>query len=111
MQTILARSCSLPFRAARRSFSTSVTRLQAVPTEKPTLTKEFKIYRWVSTLLTTYLLTFTHTHQNPDEPEKKPTLQSYTIDLNQTGPMARTHPLYPSHPLTFRFRTRVCTGA
>ena len=25
--------------------------------------------------------------QNPDEPAKKPTLQSYTIDLNQTGPM------------------------
>ncbi|KIM66553.1 hypothetical protein SCLCIDRAFT_58458, partial [Scleroderma citrinum Foug A] len=25
---------------------------------------------------------------NPDEPDKQPTLQSYTIDLNQTGPMA-----------------------
>jgi hypothetical protein len=25
--------------------------------------------------------------QNPDEPAKKPTLQSYLIDLNQTGPM------------------------
>ncbi|THG95612.1 hypothetical protein EW145_g7925 [Phellinidium pouzarii] len=25
--------------------------------------------------------------QNPDEPSKKPTLQSYTVDLNQCGPM------------------------
>jgi len=38
-------------------------------TSKP-LNKEFKIYRW-----------------NPDEPEKKPTLQSYSVDLNKTGPM------------------------
>jgi len=57
-------------RASLRTFATSAARSQAVPTEKPTLMKEFKIYRW-----------------NPDEPEKKPTLQSYTIDLNQTGPM------------------------
>lgn len=27
--------------------------------------------------------------QNPDEPEKKPTLQSYSVDLNKTGPMVR----------------------
>jgi len=38
-------------------------------TSKP-LHKEFKIYRW-----------------NPDEPEKKPSLQTYSIDLNKTGPM------------------------
>ena len=30
--------------------------------------------------------------QNPDEPEKKPTLQTYTVDLNQCGPMVS--PLY-----------------
>lgn len=32
---------------------------------------------------------FTHAviAQNPDEPSKKPTLQSYKIDLNQCGPM------------------------
>ena len=29
----------------------------------------------------------TYSVQNPDEPAKEPTLQSYTIDLNQTGPM------------------------
>lgn len=51
-----------------RALSTTAPRLQAVP--KPVLLKEFKIYRW-----------------NPDEPAKKPTLQSYSIDLNQTGPM------------------------
>jgi hypothetical protein len=28
--------------------------------------------------------------QNPEEPEKKPVLQSYTIDLNKTGPMVRS---------------------
>lgn len=57
-------------RLSSRSFVSSAARWQAVPTEKPVLQKEFKIYRW-----------------NPDEPDKKPTLQSYTIDLNQTGPM------------------------
>lgn len=56
--------------SAARALSTTAARLQAVPTQKPVLLKEFKIYRW-----------------NPDEPEKKPTLQSYKIDLNQTGPM------------------------
>jgi succinate dehydrogenase (ubiquinone) iron-sulfur subunit len=51
-----------------RALSTTVQRLQAV--QKPVLLKEFKIYRW-----------------NPDEPAVKPRLQSYSIDLNQTGPM------------------------
>ncbi|KAJ8586080.1 iron-sulfur subunit protein of succinate dehydrogenase [Rhizopogon salebrosus TDB-379] len=57
-------------RSSIRSFASSAARSQATPLEKPVLNKEFKIYRW-----------------NPDEPAKKPTLQSYTIDLNQTGPM------------------------
>ncbi|KAF9531492.1 succinate dehydrogenase iron-sulfur subunit [Crepidotus variabilis] len=54
----------------KRAFSTSQRYRQATPQEKPVLMKEFKIYRW-----------------NPDEPDKKPELQSYNIDLNQTGPM------------------------
>ncbi|OBZ78259.1 Succinate dehydrogenase [ubiquinone] iron-sulfur subunit, mitochondrial [Grifola frondosa] len=58
------------FRNTVRTFASSAARAQAVPTQKPVLNKEFKIYRW-----------------NPDEPAKKPTLQSYTIDLNQCGPM------------------------
>lgn len=33
-------------------------------------TKTFHIYRW-----------------NPDEPTSKPKMQSYTLDLNKTGPM------------------------
>ncbi|KZT25842.1 succinate dehydrogenase iron-sulfur subunit [Neolentinus lepideus HHB14362 ss-1] len=65
----LARSALRPALKAR-SFATSATRAQAAAVEKQPLLKEFKIYRW-----------------NPDEPEKKPTLQSYTIDLNQCGPM------------------------
>jgi len=32
--------------------------------------KEFKIYRW-----------------NPDEPDQKPSLQTYQLDLNRTGPL------------------------
>ena len=40
---------------------------QTVPESK---TKTFQIYRW-----------------NPDEPTSKPKMQSYTIDLNKTGPM------------------------
>jgi succinate dehydrogenase (ubiquinone) iron-sulfur subunit len=51
-------------------FSSSLRHFQAVPTEKPSLMKEFKIYRW-----------------NPDEPTKKPWLQTYQIDLNDCGPM------------------------
>ncbi|KAI5987731.1 iron-sulphar subunit protein of succinate dehydrogenase [Pisolithus orientalis] len=57
-------------RLSSRSFASSAARWQAVAAEKPVLQKEFKIYRW-----------------NPDESDKKPMLQSYTIDLNQTGPM------------------------
>lgn len=93
MQSILARSTarSRPLRASLRAFASSAPTSQAVPTEKQTLLKEFKIYRWVSP---SPLFSNMHTHvphQNPDEPDKKPTLQSYTIDLNQTGPMARIH--------------------
>ncbi|EIN05619.1 iron-sulphar subunit protein of succinate dehydrogenase [Punctularia strigosozonata HHB-11173 SS5] len=53
-----------------RAFASSATRRQAVPTEKPVLKKQFKIYRW-----------------DPEEPAKKPTLQTYEVDLNQCGPM------------------------
>lgn len=44
--TALARSSALRPHAAR-SFASSASRFQAVPTEKPALNKEFKIYRWV----------------------------------------------------------------
>ncbi|KAI0261212.1 alpha-helical ferredoxin [Gloeopeniophorella convolvens] len=61
----------LPLRAsALRSFASSSVSRQAVPTEVKPLNKEFKIYRW-----------------NPDEPDKKPELQSYIINLNECGPM------------------------
>ncbi|PPR04631.1 hypothetical protein CVT26_015010 [Gymnopilus dilepis] len=71
MQSLFAASrSSRQLALGQRAFSSSLRRWQAVPAEKPVLMKEFKIYRW-----------------NPDEPEKKPQLQSYKIDLNQTGPM------------------------
>jgi succinate dehydrogenase (ubiquinone) iron-sulfur subunit len=38
--------------------------------DKEAATKTFHIYRW-----------------NPDEPTSKPKMQSYTLDLNKTGPM------------------------
>jgi len=57
--------------SARTSFAQPVpTEQPSSPRSKPALMKEFKIYRW-----------------NPDEPQKKPILQSYNIDLNQCGPM------------------------
>lgn len=37
---------------------------------KDARTKTFHVYRW-----------------NPDEPSSKPKMQSYTLDLNKTGPM------------------------
>jgi hypothetical protein len=45
----LARSAVAPAmrQSFRRSFVSSAARAQAVPTEKPVLMKEFKIYRWV----------------------------------------------------------------
>lgn len=39
------------------------------PSENPNM-KTFKVYRW-----------------NPDTPSEKPTMQSYQLDLNKTGPM------------------------
>ncbi|KAI0717940.1 succinate dehydrogenase and fumarate r [Fomitopsis betulina] len=73
MQSLVARQAVLrptALKLSSRTFATSSARAQAVPTEKPVLTKEFKIYRW-----------------NPDEPAAKPKLQTYSIDLNQCGPM------------------------
>jgi len=66
-----------------RGFATSTRAGQATPLQKPVIEKEFKIYRWVRSLL---VETYTRA-QNPDEPAKKPTLQTYKIDLNQCGPM------------------------
>ncbi|RUP45614.1 iron-sulfur subunit of succinate dehydrogenase [Jimgerdemannia flammicorona] len=58
--------------ATARSLKTSAAANMAVPNEsaKPPLNKTFQIYRW-----------------NPDKPTEKPTLQSYTVDLNSCGPM------------------------
>jgi hypothetical protein len=45
----LARTAAPVFRQnLRRGFATTAARGQAVPTEKPVVMKEFKIYRWVS---------------------------------------------------------------
>ena len=87
------RTTSRLFTAARPAFRTSIPKrsfasvsnvtstTSAVPPSQTSTTKEpthepeakiktFHIYRW-----------------NPDEPSTKPRMQSYTLDLNKTGPM------------------------
>ena len=51
--------------------------------------------------------------QNPDEPAKKPELQSYTIDLNQTGPMVsrRFMPFRPCSSFAHVRRGALLTAA
>jgi hypothetical protein len=101
MQTIAAKvslvRAPLLRSASVRTFVSSASRWQAVPTQKPALQKEFKIYRWVraTALFWHGICIWTLVSQNPDEPAKKPTLQSYTIDLNQTGPMVSSHAPFP----------------
>jgi succinate dehydrogenase (ubiquinone) iron-sulfur subunit len=43
---------------------------EGAPSEPQARMKTFQIYRW-----------------NPDTPTEKPRMQSYTLDLNKTGPM------------------------
>jgi succinate dehydrogenase (ubiquinone) iron-sulfur subunit len=69
------RSTSRLFTAARPAFRASSIRgfasvSNAAPAEPEVRTKTFHIYRW-----------------NPDEPTAKPRMQTYTLDLNKTGPM------------------------
>ena len=90
----LATSRFAPFapRMARRGLATTVEPIsgvtEAISASRPTISekktstvqdpklekaskiKTFHIYRW-----------------NPDEPTSKPKMQSYTLDLNKTGPM------------------------
>lgn len=57
--------------AARKPIPESQTSTVQDPEQgKDSKTKTFHIYRW-----------------NPDEPTSKPKMQSYTLDLNKTGPM------------------------
>lgn len=62
-----ARAAMLPTRAA---FTRSMATVSETPAEPEPRLKTFQIYRW-----------------NPDTPSEKPRMQSYTIDLNKTGPM------------------------
>ena len=70
------RSTSRLFAASRpffrpATFARSYATVEAgQPAEPPAKMKSFKIYRW-----------------NPDTPSEKPTMQTYELDLNKTGPM------------------------
>lgn len=56
---------------ARKPVSeTQTSTIKDPEADKDAKTKTFHIYRW-----------------NPDEPAAKPRMQSYTLDLNKTGPM------------------------
>ena len=57
-----------PSRPVESASKTSTVKEPAANSES--LIKTFNIYRW-----------------NPDEPTSKPRMQSYTLDLNKTGPM------------------------
>ena len=57
-----------PSRPVESASKTSTVKEPAADSES--LIKTFNIYRW-----------------NPDEPTSKPRMQSYTLDLNKTGPM------------------------
>jgi succinate dehydrogenase (ubiquinone) iron-sulfur subunit len=62
----------LPAAAPVRGFAQLADAAQesATATGEPAKLKTFQIYRW-----------------NPDTPTEKPRMQSYTLDLNKTGPM------------------------
>jgi len=67
------RTTSRLFASARPAFRTQMRTMASVSTpaaEPEPRTKTFHIYRW-----------------NPDEPTSKPHMQTYTLDLNKTGPM------------------------
>jgi succinate dehydrogenase (ubiquinone) iron-sulfur subunit len=49
---------------------TKTSTIKEPAAEKQAKIKTFHVYRW-----------------NPDEPTSKPRMQSYTLDLNKTGPM------------------------
>ncbi|PHH63339.1 hypothetical protein CDD81_6036 [Ophiocordyceps australis] len=51
-------------------FARSMASVSDAPAQKQPQMKTFQIYRW-----------------NPDTPDEKPRMQSYTLDLNKTGPM------------------------
>ena len=60
------------FRPAGAVFTRSMASVSEAPaqTETQPRMKKFQIYRW-----------------NPDKPTEKPHMQTYTLDLNKTGPM------------------------
>ena len=67
--SILARSYATEAKSGAVSASQIPTTKEPTPS-KDARVKTFHIYRW-----------------NPDEPTSKPKMQTYTLDLNKTGPM------------------------
>lgn len=52
------------------AFTRSMASVSEAPAEPQPKLKSFQVYRW-----------------NPDSPSEKPRMQTYTLDLNKTGPM------------------------
>lgn len=70
MASLRTSSRLLASAATRPSFRPMAIRTMATAAEPQAKTKTFHIYRW-----------------NPEEPTSKPRMQTYTLDLNKTGPM------------------------
>ncbi|KAL7268051.1 succinate dehydrogenase complex, subunit B [Rhizina undulata] len=71
LRTAAAARTQTPVNAVRTLASVATSQAApATPESKAPKIKKFQIYRW-----------------NPDTPEKKPYMQTYELDLNQTGPM------------------------
>ncbi|KAJ8918839.1 hypothetical protein NQ315_011125 [Exocentrus adspersus] len=66
----LFKLCKGAFGQARSFHVAAVTNAAAAEPQPATRLKTFSIYRW-----------------NPDEPDKKPYMQDYPVDLNACGPM------------------------
>lgn len=80
-ETMSALRCSAPrvlsavksaaaIRPVGSVFTRSMASVSEPPKEQAPNLKSFQIYRW-----------------NPDTPSEKPKMQTYTLDLNKTGPM------------------------
>ncbi|XP_054271017.1 succinate dehydrogenase [ubiquinone] iron-sulfur subunit, mitochondrial-like [Macrosteles quadrilineatus] len=70
MEMLLQRVCQISLSQAKRVHVSAVASATPAAAEKPKRTKTFAIYRW-----------------NPDNPDSKPSMQEYTVDLNTCGPM------------------------
>src|SRR5580658_6548077 len=72
MHFLVIRSARLlSLRASVRTFASTTSRCQAVPTEKPVHLKEFKIYRWVCVYSFSVSMILRHARSEPGRTGKE----------------------------------------